>query len=121
MGSPQVTTAQESSWGRGLTAPWVWEAHRSSGWEAAATDPQHPFPHAQQVEAQHVINLGQSKSKARVPGTCRSSAGSLSPADMAGTGATEHSPSPAHTDDAVLLLGIRAQSWGALPQADLTP
>lgn len=40
---------------------------------------------------------------------------------MTGTGATKHSPSPAHTDDAVLLLDIRAQRWGALPQADLTP
>lgn len=40
---------------------------------------------------------------------------------MTGTGATKHSPSPAHTDDAVILLDIRAQRWGALPQADHTP
>lgn len=43
------------------------------GWEAAATYPQHAFPHAQQVEAQRVINPRQNKLKAR----CQAYTGAL--------------------------------------------
>lgn len=80
------------------------------GWEAAATDPQHSFPHALQVGVQCVINLGQSKSKAR----CQAHAGAPQgpSAQLTGLGPGSLSTAPARHRQMMQFF-----CWVSLPKA----
>lgn len=76
-------------------APWVWEAHRSSGLGGSCYRPTTLISPCTAGWCSVCDKPGAEQIQSKVPGTCGSSAGSLSPADRAGTRITEHSPSPA--------------------------